>query len=147
MCHHVDSTDFSVHVLPVGIRHAVVLHPVPPHLRRVSAFPYVLSGGVFRIDLSKLMQKSLCVIGEFLWWRPRVIVISDSDQNEDMESRYLLEVTVAAEFAALPKLLDRWHCVPVLFFDILPGRVLSERTIDEVAEILPPLVVFFEILQ
>ena len=63
-----------------------------------------------------------------------------------MESRNLLEIAVAAKFATLSKLLDRWHRVPILFFDVLVGWVLRERTIDELIEVFPPLVVFLEIL-
>jgi len=74
-------------------------------------------------------------------------VVSDSNQDEDVEPWYLFKIAVSTEFAALSKLFDRWNRVSILFFDIFVGRLFSERTVDEFAERLAPLVVLFKILQ
>lgn len=87
------------------------------------------------------------MVGEFLRRISCIVVICDSDQNEDMEARDLFEITVAAEFATLPQLLDRWNCISVLFLDVFIRRILSERTVDEFAECFPSLMVLFEIFQ
>lgn len=147
MCHHASWNLCHSLVLLVRVRHAVIFHPLSPHLRCVCAFCHVLLGGIFCVNLPKLGKKALGVVGEFLRWIPCIVVICDSDQDEDMEPRDLFEVTVAAELATLSKLLDRRDRIPILFFDILLGRVLSERTVAEFTERFPSLVVLFEIFQ
>jgi len=87
------------------------------------------------------------MVGEFLRRVSCIVVIRDSDQDEDMETRNSFEVTITAEFATLPQLLDRWNCIPVLFLDVFIRRILNERTVDELAERFLSLVVFFEIFQ
>jgi hypothetical protein len=63
-----------------------------------------------------------------------------------VESRYVFEIAVAAELTALSKLFDRRNRVPILFLYVFVGRLFSQRTVDELAERLAPLVVFFKIL-
>jgi len=136
----------SVPHLLVWISHPVILHPLTPHLRRECALSHVIPGFFFGVEIPKCVDESLRVISEPLWRHTCVIVVGDSNQDEDVESRNLLEIAVAAELAALSKLFDRWHCVPILFFEVLVRWIFGKRTIDELAEVFPPLMVFPEIL-
>lgn len=129
------------------IHHAVVFHPLAPHLRRECALGHVGSGPLFSVDLSERVEKPLCVVGEFLWWSGLVIVVGDSNQDQNVKPWNLFEIAVTAKLTALPKLFDRWYRVPILFLDVLVGWILGERTVEELAEVLPPLVVLSEVLE